>query len=128
LFFSKNNYPILIDQPEDDLDNRAIYHELVQYLRDKKGVRQIILVTHNPNIVVGADAEEVIVANQNGIHNENPESKKFCYRIGALEESFNNEKQECILYQYGIREHVCEILEGGKDAFRIREQKYNLSE
>ena len=128
LDFSKNNYPILIDQPEDDLDNRAIYHELVQYLRDKKGVRQIILVTHNPNIVVGADAEEVIVANQNGIHNENPESKKFCYRTGALEESFNNEKQECILYQYGIREHVCEILEGGKDAFRIREQKYNLSE
>ena len=76
----------------------------------------------------GAAAEEVIVANQNGIHNENPESKKFCYRTGALEESFNNEKQECILYQYGIREHVCEILEGGKDAFRIREQKYNLSE
>ena len=38
-----------------------------------------------------------------------PESKKFCYRTGALEESFNNEKQECILYQYGIREHVCEF-------------------
>ena len=126
LDFSKNDYPILIDQPEDDLDNRAIYHDLVQYLREKKRVRQIILVTHNPNIVVGADAEEVIVANQNGVHSENPESIKFCYRTGALEESFNDEEQEYILYKYGIREHVCEILEGGKVAFRIREQKYNL--
>ena len=126
LDFSKNDYPILIDQPEDDLDNRAIYHDLVQYLREKKRVRQIILVTHSPNIVVGADAEEVIVANQHGIHNENPESIKFCYRTGAIEESFNDEEQEYILYKYGIREHVCEILEGGKAAFRIREQKYNL--
>lgn len=127
LDFSKNDYPILIDQPEDDLDNRAIYHDLVQYIREKKRVRQIILVTHNPNIVVGADAEEVIVANQNGIHNENPESIKFYYHTGAIEESFNNEEQKYILYKHGIREHVCEILEGGKAAFRIREQKYNLS-
>jgi len=59
----------------------------------------------------------VIVANQHGIHNENPESIKFCYRTGAIEESFNDEEQEYILYKYGIREHVCEILEGGKAAF-----------
>lgn len=127
LDFSKNEYPILIDQPEDDLDNRSIYHDLVKYLREKKRVRQIILVTHNPNIVVGADAEEVIVANQYGIHNENPENIKFCYRSGAIEESFNNEKCNYILDKYGIREHVCEVLEGGTDAFRVREQKYNLS-
>lgn len=86
----------------------------------------LILVTHNLNIVVGADAEEVIVANQYGIHNENPENIKFCYRSGAIEEGFNNEKCNYILDKYGIREHVCEVPEGGTDAFRVREQKYNL--
>lgn len=125
LDFSENDYPILIDQPEDDLDNRAIYAELVQYLRKKKIQRQIILVTHNPNIVVGADAEEIIVANQHGVNCPNPDGKKFVYRTGALEESFKNNK-ECTLLRQGIREHVCDILEGGNDAFRIRENKYQL--
>lgn len=83
LDFSNSDYPILIDQPEDDLDNRAIYTELVQYLRTKKTLRQIILVTHNPNIVVGADAEEIIVANQDGINSPNPDKIKFVYRTGA---------------------------------------------
>lgn len=71
LDFSTNEYPILIDQPEDDLDNRAIFGDLVTYLREKKIKRQIILVTHNPNIVVGGDAEEIIVANQQGIGSKN---------------------------------------------------------
>lgn len=64
LDFSDKRSPILIDQPEDNLDNRAIYTDLVKYIRKKKKERQIILVTHNPNIVVGADSEEVIIANQ----------------------------------------------------------------
>ena len=61
-----NNCPLLIDQPEDDLDNRPIYTDLVKYLRNKKHERQIIVATHNANVVIGADAEEVIIANQNG--------------------------------------------------------------
>ena len=125
LDFSKNDYPILIDQPEDDLDNRAIYAELVQYLRIKKKMRQIILVTHNPNIVVGADAEEIIVANQHGINSPNPGKIKFAYRSGALEESFQNNNSNILLCQ-GIREHVCDLLEGGNVAFRERENKYHL--
>ena len=134
LDFSENDCPILIDQPEDDLDNRAIYFELVKYLREKKQHRQIILVTHNPNIVVGADAEEIIVANQNGISNPNPDHVKFMYRSGALENSFSEDipkkkspKKMCdVLSSKGIREHVCEILEGGEQAFRVREDKYQL--
>lgn len=63
--FSNKECPILIDQPEDDLDNRSIYKELVEYLKKKKKKRQIIVVTHNPNVVVTADAEDIIVANQN---------------------------------------------------------------
>ena len=125
LDFSKSDYPILIDQPEDDLDNRAIYAELVRYLRIKKKVRQIILVTHNPNIVVGADAEEIIVANQHGINSPNPDEIKFVYRSGALEESFKNNNSNILLCQ-GIREHVCDLLEGGNAAFQERENKYHL--
>ena len=125
LDFSKSDYPILIDQPEDDLDNRAIYAELVRYLRIKKKVRQIILVTHNPNIVVGADAEEIIVANQHGINSPNPDGIKFAYRSGALEESFQNDNSNILLCQ-GIREHVCDLLEGGNVAFQERENKYHL--
>lgn len=125
LDFSKNEYPILIDQPEDDLDNRAIYQDLVSYLREKKLSRQIILVTHNPNVVVGADAEEIIVANQNGIGNKNPEEVRFAYISGALENTFKKEDQ-CVLLKQGIREHVCDILEGGNEAFQKREQKYQL--
>ena len=76
--------PILIDQPEDDLDNRSIYDDLVQYIKKKKKERQIIVVTHNANVVLGADAEEVIVANQDGKNAKN-NSKRFEYRSGAIE-------------------------------------------
>lgn len=123
LDFSQSDYPILIDQPEDDLDNRAIYFELVKYLREKKKSRQIILVTHNPNIVVGADAEEIIVANQHGTNNKNPQEIKFAFYSSGLENTFQN-KSEYILPSKGIREHVCEILEGGEQAFKLRENKY----
>ena len=126
LDFSTNEYPILIDQPEDDLDNRAIFGDLVTYLREKKIKRQIIVVTHNPNIVVGADAEEIIVANQQGIGNDNPDEIKFAYITGALEDSFMTDTRIMLLSQ-GIREHVCDLLEGGNKAFKLREQKYQLT-
>lgn len=126
LDFSTNEYPILIDQPEDDLDNRAIFGDLVTYLREKKIKRQIILVTHNPNVVVGADAEEIIVANQQGSGNINPEGVKFAYVTGALEDSFIDDNGSVLLNQ-GIREHVCDLLEGGDKAFKLRELKYQLS-
>jgi len=127
LEFGNNECPILIDQPEDSLDNRAIFTELVQYLRDKKKKRQIILVTHNPNVVVGADAEQVIVANQTGSKNENVNGLKFSYLSGALENSRpKNITCATVLESQGIREHVCEILEGGEDAFKKRESKYGF--
>ena len=128
LDISKRECPILIDQPEDNLDNRAIYNELVKYLRTKKMERQIILVTHNPNVVVGADAEEVIVANQNGKDSPNDNHIKFQYVTGSLENSLPREKNTTkpVLLRCGIREHVCEVLEGGEEAFRIRENKYGI--
>lgn len=128
LDFSDKKCPILIDQPEDNLDNRAIYNELVKYVREKKKERQIILVTHNPNIVVGADSEEVIVANQNGKNAPNDRGIKFQYVHGSLENTSARitDDNEPILYRCGIREHVCDILEGGENAFRDRENKYGF--
>lgn len=125
LEFSKKSCPILIDQPEDDLDNRAIYTELVTYLKDKKKERQIILVTHNPNVVIATDSELVIVANQHGIKNKNPDNKKFAYISGPIENRKEKDKSNSFtLESQGIREHICEILEGGIEAFRKREKRY----
>lgn len=123
--------PILIDQPEDDLDNRSIYYELVQFIRNKKEERQIIIVTHNANVVLGADAEEVIIANQHGKDTENA-TYRFEYRSGAIE---NDEipKDEFgivlpgILNKAGIQTQICDILEGGKTAFQLRQNKYAVT-
>ena len=128
LDFDENKYPILIDQPEDDLDNRAIYNDLVTYIRNKKLERQIILVTHNPNITVATDAEEIIVANQHGGHTENQDGIKFEYRSGAIENSYKRDETKTVLLSQGIREHVCDLLEGGDIAFKKRESKYGLKE
>jgi hypothetical protein len=115
LDFSSKDCPILIDQPEDDLDNRAIYKDLVTYLIKKKKERQIILVTHNPNIVVGSDSELIIVANQNGSDSPNKSGIKFQYISGSLENTREYDKSIAItLDSQGIKQHVCEILEGGK--------------
>ncbi|MDQ1806010.1 hypothetical protein RAH57_18650 [Chryseobacterium sp. CKR4-1] len=124
---SKDDGPILIDQPEDNLDNRSVSKELVEYLKLRKRERQIILVTHNPNIVVNADAENVIVANQNGQNGADSKSPyKFDYTNGALEDSFSNEDCEDLLKSMGIRQHIAEIVEGGMEAFKKREEKYGF--
>lgn len=127
LDFSNKQCPILIDQPEDDLDNRAIYNDLVQYLRRKKKLRQIIVATHNPNIVVGADSELIICANQHGDKNANTGDKRFQYVSGSLEHTFEKVKNKLeVLEAQGTREHVCEVLEGGNVAFKLREIKYSI--
>lgn len=125
---SSSKAPILIDQPEDNLDNRSITKDLVKYLRDKKTDRQIILVTHNPNVVVNADAENVIVANQKGQNDKETSSiYKFDYTNGAIEttKEFDEEEKD-LLKSMGIREHIADIVEGGKEAFKKREVKYGF--
>lgn len=124
--------PILIDQPEDDLDNRSIFEQLIPFIKKKKAVRQIIVVTHNANIVVGADAEEVIIANQNGADSPNKDSIHFSYRSGSIENDGPLLKEtgvveDGILAKQGIQQHICDILEGGEKAFEKRKNKYNLN-
>ncbi|WP_286713602.1 TrlF family AAA-like ATPase [Acinetobacter sp. UBA2581] len=124
---SESKCPIIIDQPEDDLDNRAIYSELVTFLKQKKKERQIILVTHNANVVVNADSELIIVANQHGIHSPNMNNHKFQYKFGSIESLDHDPSCSSTLNQKTIKSHICEILEGGDRAFKLREQKYNLA-
>lgn len=119
--------PILIDQPEDDLDNRSIYNQVVHFLRKRKSERQIIIATHNPNLVLGADAEQVIVANQEGKGTKN-KSSMFEYVSGAIEHTFiEDDSIEEVLYRRGIQEHICDVLEGGEEAFNKRKNKYNFA-
>ncbi len=129
LFLQLNNSssPILIDQPEDNLDNRTVFSALNEYVRKKKIDRQIIMVTHNPNLVVTTDSENVIVANQQGQGSGENVQFKFEYINGPLENDFNDKSQSGILNKKGIKQHVCEILEGGEDAFRKRENRYKFN-
>lgn len=126
---SKDDAPILIDQPEDNLDNRSVSKELVNFLKEKKKERQIILVTHNPNIVVNADAENIIIANQSGQNEDDQKGSlyQFDYINGALEDTFPKITDiKDLLKSMGIREHIADIVEGGKEAFKKREEKYGF--
>lgn len=121
----KSKWPILIDQPEDDLDANSISKDLTQFLKKTKKERQIIIVSHNPNLVVGADSEQIIIANQEGSEAKN-KFTKFEYTSGSIENMYKNGDEECYLYSKGIKEHICDILEGGEESFRKRQKKYNI--
>ena len=123
---AEDQWALLIDQPEDDLDNRSIYREIVQYLVKQKKQRQIILVTHNANLVVGADAEEVLVANRHGDDRKNKDGRTFDYLTGSLEHSEAHKVAAYDLDRMGIREHAVEILDGGEEAFQKRREKYKI--
>ena len=123
---SGSKWPLLIDQPEDDLDSRSIYDSVVSTLRDLKKERQIIMVTHDANLVIGSDSEEVIVVNRNGADRPNTNGQFFNYATGSLENTKKKGKNGDTLSSQGIREHCCEILDGGEEAFQKRQSKYNI--
>jgi len=77
-------------------------------------------VTHNPNLVLGADSEQVIVANQDGEGQGENAEFRFEYVSGGIECSFTNPTADSVLRSPGIREHVCQVLEGGRDALSVR--------
>ena len=96
--------PLLIDQPEDNVDNQTIYSRIRGWFMDLKRSRQVIVVTHDANIVINADAENVVVAEQ-------PKPGVFKYAFGALE-------YDDILGRASL------ILDGGKEAVKRRLVKY----
>jgi hypothetical protein len=120
----KEDYrPLIIDQPEENLDNLSIYNDLIAFFRERKLYRQIIMITHNPNLVVNTDSEQVIVANYNGKRTPILE-----YVSGSLEDQAKKTPEiEIDELEDGIIEQVCTILEGGEPAFRKRKKKYQIS-
>ena len=107
--------PLIVDQPDENLDNASIYELLTDYFKTAKKRRQIILITHNPNLVVNTDSEQVIVATVQRRDNGLP---YIAYQSGSLENNVPRDQS--------IRHQVCRILEGGSDAFRKRERRYSL--
>lgn len=108
---AEDSRPLIIDQPEENLDPKSIFAELVPRFREAKKRRQIIIVTHNANLVVNTDAEQVIVANC-GPHRVG-QLPQITYESGSLENQ-------------AIQKQVCEILEGGERAFRERARRLRL--
>jgi energy-coupling factor transporter ATP-binding protein EcfA2 len=124
---SQDTWPLLIDQPEDDLDSRSIYDDIVPFLKEKKKERQIIMVTHNANLVIGSDSEQVIVANRHGTDRKNEDGRQFNYLTGSLEYSKQKDNTSLdTLKSQGVCEHACQILDGGRIAFEQRKNRYNI--
>lgn len=98
--------PLLLDQPEDDLDNQLIYDLIVDRLASSKNQRQIIAVTHNANIPVNGDSEWVIAMNS-----ESRDIEVLCE--GSIED-------------HKVKDAICNIMEGGRQAFKLRAKRYNL--
>lgn len=107
LLVDKDDIPIIIDQPEENLDNQTIFKVLVKCIKAAKQRRQVIMVTHNPNLAVVCDAEQIICATRDKATNT------FNYVSGAIESPV-------------IKSRVVEILEGTEPAFKNRKRKYGL--
>jgi hypothetical protein len=103
--------PLIIDQPEEDLDPKSVFDELVALFITAKAKRQVIMVTHNANLVINTDADQIIVA-EAGPHPSGG-LPPISYVAGGLEDA-------------AIRKAVCDILEGGEAAFRERARRLRV--
>lgn len=106
LVLDKDNKPLIIDQPEDNLDNQSVAEILVPYIKNAKKMRQIVMVTHNPNLAIVADAEQIIYMNID----KETDYKVTCNAGGIENPIINN--------------HIVDILEGKMKAFNNRRIKY----
>ncbi len=106
LLLDNSDIPLIIDQPEDNLDNQSVYKILVPFIKLAKSNRQVILVTHNPNLAIAADAEQIIHVSINK-SNKN----EFKIESGSIEDPYINKK-------------IVDILEGTMPAFIKRENRY----
>ena len=102
ILLTQSERPLLIDQPEDNLDNAFVYETIVRALRTIKGSRQVIFVTHNPNIPVLGEAQRVFVFSSDGQHST-------LKQVGTVDE---------------CKEQIERILEGGREAFLLRKARY----
>ncbi|MDR3214455.1 MAG: hypothetical protein LBT71_11140 [Azoarcus sp.] len=106
LLVDRDNIPLIIDQPEENLDNQTVYKILVPCIKDAKKRRQIVIVTHNPNLAVVCDAEQIICAEM-----DKENFNAVTYTSGSIE--------NC-----SINKRIVDILEGTRPAFDKRDDKY----
>ena len=106
LLIDRDDIPLVIDQPEENLDNNTVYRTLVPCVKEAKTRRQIVMVTHNPNLAVVCDAEQVICAEIRKDH-----GNEVRYISGSIEDPLINRK-------------IVDILEGTRPAFDKRDAKY----
>jgi energy-coupling factor transporter ATP-binding protein EcfA2 len=102
ILLARRDSPLVIDQPEDNLDNHFIYETVVDSIRRLKPRRQMIFITHNANIPVLGEAELVVVMNSDG-------RRAFVEKVGSVDE---------------CRREVIDLLEGGEEAFQLRRRRY----
>ncbi len=107
LILDQNDIPLIIDQPEENLDNQTVFNTLVPCVKDAKKRRQIILVTHNPNLAVVCDADQIVHAKMI----KDNDSNEVIYTSGSIENAEINMK-------------VVDVLEGTRPAFNKRDSKY----
>jgi wobble nucleotide-excising tRNase len=107
LMIDKEEIPLIIDQPEDNLDNKSVFQVLTHFIKSAKKRRQIVIVTHNPNLAVGADAEQVIYVALDKKGGKNV----FSYETGSIENANTNAR-------------IVDILEGTMPAFDKRKLRY----
>lgn len=108
---NNDDRPLVIDQPEENLDPKSVFDELVNLFIDAKSRRQVIIVTHNANLVINTDADQIIIA-EAGPHPHGA-LPPISYRSGGLENA-------------EIRKAVCDILEGGEGAFKERARRLRV--
>jgi hypothetical protein len=112
LLLLESDAPLIVDQPEDDLDNRFITEGVVPRMREEKQRRQFVFSTHNANIPVLGDAELIVGLSASG-EAEHGRARMAPEQMGSI---------DC----RPVRELVEEILEGGKEAFERRRRKYGF--
>jgi len=113
LLLHDSSAPLVVDQPEDDLDNRFITEGVVPRMREEKRRRQFVFSTHNANIPVLGDAELILGLRASGEGGDRGHAEIPVEHVG----SFDSEAG---------RDLVEEILEGGREAFEMRRRKYGF--
>ena len=110
LLIDKSDLPLIIDQPEGNLDNHTVAKVLVECIKEARKRRQVFIVTHNPNLAVVCDADQIVHAEM-----DKGNRNTITYMTGSLENP-------------NMSQYVTDVLEGTLWAFRVRDKKYSVGE
>ena len=110
LLIDRGDIPLVMDQPEGNLDNHTVAKVLVDCIKEARKRRQVFIVTHNPNLAIVCDADQIIYASM-----DKANGNAITYTSGSLENP-------------NLSQRVTDVLEGTRWAFRVRDKKYEVGE